>query len=110
MSRRTRNILSYLDVQDEYTLVGDKIRTSFKEGSIAISYYRQKVDEETGYPLIPDDYSIITAITMYITMKYMGRLWYMGRKKDTQINIKNLNKIGNGIVNKLVINKWCYMV
>ena len=39
-----------------------------------------KTDEKTGYPLIPDDYSIITAITMYITMKYMGRLWYMGRE------------------------------
>ena len=71
---------SSYDTPDEYTLIGDKIRTSFKEGSIAIAYYRQKVDEETGYPLIPDDYSIITAITMYITMKYMGRLWYMGRE------------------------------
>lgn len=65
---------------DEYTIVGDKIRTSFKEGSIAISYYRQKIDEETGYPMIPDEYSIITAITMYVTMKHMARLWYMGRE------------------------------
>ena len=70
----------YKSCTDEYTLIGDKIRTSFKEGSIAIAYYRQKVDEETGYPLIPDEYSVITAITMYITMKYMGRLWYMGRE------------------------------
>lgn len=65
---------------DEYTIVQDNIRTSFKEGSIAISYYRQMIDIETGYPMIPDEYSIITAITMYITMKYMGRLWYMGRE------------------------------
>ena len=65
---------------DEYTIVQDKIRTSFKEGYIAISYYRQMIDIETGYPMIPDEYSIITAITMYITMKYMGRLWYMGRE------------------------------
>ena len=65
---------------DEYTIVGDKIRTSFKEGSIALAYYRQKVDEETGYPMIPDEYSIITAITMYVTMKHMARLWYMGRE------------------------------
>ena len=71
---------TYSNNLDEYTIVGDKIRLSFKEGSIAISYYRQKIDLETGYPMIPDEYSIITAITMYITMKYMGRLWYMGRE------------------------------
>lgn len=70
----------YVGSTDEYTIVGDKIRTSFKDGSIAIAYYRQKIDEETGYPMIPDEYSIITAITMYITMKYMGRMWYMGRE------------------------------
>lgn len=70
----------YHGVTDEYTISGDKIRTSFKEGSIAISYYRQKVDEENGYPMIPDEYSVITAITSYITMKYMARLWYMGRE------------------------------
>lgn len=65
---------------DEYTIVEDKIRLSFKEGSIAVSYYRQKVDPDTGYPMIPDEVSVITAITMYITMKYMSRLWYMGRE------------------------------
>lgn len=65
---------------DEYTIVENKIRTSFKEGSIALAYYRQKIDEDTGYPMIPDDYSIITAITMYITMKYMSRMWYSGRE------------------------------
>lgn len=69
--------------QDEYTIVGDKIRTSFKEGSIAIAYYRQKLDEDTGYPMIPDDVSVITAITYYITWKYMARLWYMGREGYT---------------------------
>lgn len=65
---------------DEYTIVGDQIRTSFQKGSIAVAYYRQMVDPETGYPMIPDDSSFTTAITMYITMKYMSRLWYMGRE------------------------------
>lgn len=65
---------------DEYTIVEDKIRTSFKEGSIAIAYYRQRIDPDTGYPMIPDEVSIITAITMYITMKYMARMWYLGRE------------------------------
>jgi hypothetical protein len=67
-------------VSDEYTLTGDKIRTSFKEGSIALAYYRQKIDTETGYPMIPDEVSVISAITYYITWKYMARMWYMGRE------------------------------
>jgi len=76
-------IYSNCGLNDEYTLVGDKIRTSFKEGSIALSYYRQKIDIETGYPMIPDEISIISAITHYIAWKYMSRLWYMGREGYT---------------------------
>lgn len=67
------------NMEDEYTIAHDKIRTSFKEGSIALSYNRYRVDEETGYPMVPDDYSVITAITYYITWKYMARMWYMGK-------------------------------
>ena len=66
--------------EDEYTIVGDKLKFSFKEGFVALAYHRQKIDPETGYPMIPDEISIITAVTMYITMKYMSRLWYMGRE------------------------------
>lgn len=65
---------------DEYSLKGDKIITSFPEGSIALAYFRQKIDKETGYPMVPDEISVITAITYYITWKYMSRLWYMGRE------------------------------
>lgn len=65
---------------DEYTIVDNKLRFSFKEGSVAIAYYRQKIDPETGYPMIPDDISVTTAITYYITWKYMARMWYMGRE------------------------------
>lgn len=70
----------YKGVVDEYTIVENKIRTSFKNGSIAIAYYKQKVDEETGYPMIPDEVSVISAITWYITWKYNTRLWMMGRE------------------------------
>ena len=65
---------------DEYTIVGDRIKTSFKTGQVAIAFSRQQLDKETGYPMVPDDASFSTAITMYITMKYMARLWYMGRE------------------------------
>ena len=70
----------YKSCIDEYTIVEDKIRTSFEEGLVLISYYRQKIDPDTGYPMIPDTISLISAITYYITWKYFQRLWYMGRE------------------------------
>lgn len=67
--------------QDEYTIIGgEKLRFSFKEGSIALSYLRQVVDPETGYPMIPDNYSYVTAVTKYITMRVMERDFYAGRE------------------------------
>nr|DAF03206.1 MAG TPA: hypothetical protein [Caudoviricetes sp.] len=70
----------YKSCIDEYTIVEDKIRTSFEEGLVLVSYYRQKIDPDTGYPMIPDTISLISAITYYITWKYFQRLWYMGRE------------------------------
>lgn len=75
----THNI--YNTHRDEYTIIkGEILRFSFKEGSIALSYLRQVVDKETGYPMIPDSYSYTTAITKYITMKVMEREFYAGRE------------------------------
>lgn len=57
---------------DEYSIVGttnQKIRFSFREGIVAISYIRAKIDDETGYPYIPDNSSYISAITYYIKWK-----------------------------------------
>lgn len=71
----------YKSCIDEYTLVSNnKIRTSFKEGFLLISYYRIMLDCETGYPYIPDDAIAVNAITYYVTWKYMQKLWYMGRE------------------------------
>lgn len=70
----------YQGCSDEYTIIADTIRTSFQEGSVAIAYRRQKVDPETGYPMVPDEVSVISAITYYITWKFMARMWYMGRE------------------------------
>lgn len=70
----------YIGSTDEYTIDNDRIKTSFETGFIAIAYNRQKVDIDTGYPLIPDDYSVTSAITWYITWKYMARMWYMGKE------------------------------
>jgi len=57
---------------EEYTIVGTterKLRFSFQEGIVALSYVRAAIDKETGYPLIPDDIRFITAITYYLKWK-----------------------------------------
>lgn len=70
----------YSNSRSEYTIVGDTtLRFSFKDGYIAISYTRQKLDEKM-YPMIPDHYSYLTAITKYVTMKLMEREFYAGRQ------------------------------
>lgn len=67
--------------RDEYIVIKKKIiRFSFRTGQVAISYKRPPIDEETGYPLIPDNYAHKTAITNYITMKMMARDFYAGRE------------------------------
>jgi hypothetical protein len=75
-----KNLYQTYHNTDEYTIIkGETLRFSFQEGSIALSYLRQVVDSETGYPMIPDHYSYITAITKYVTMKIMERDFYAGR-------------------------------
>ena len=70
----------YQNSRSEYTIIGGKgIRFSFQTGYVAISYLRQKLDEN-NYPMIPDHYAYTTAITKYVTMKLMERLWYSGRE------------------------------
>lgn len=70
----------YQSCRDEYTIVGDRVlRLSFKTGYIAVAYTRQMLDDD-GYPMIPDHYSYVTAVTKYITMKLMERQWYSGRE------------------------------
>lgn len=70
----------YKTCTSEYNIFNNKIRTSFKDGLILLSYFRVLLDEETGYPLIPDDYSVINAITYYVMWKYNQKMWFMGRE------------------------------
>ena len=78
----------YTQTLDEYTIVGGfparEFRFSFKEGFVALSYLRAMIDPETGYPLIPDDISHITAIMYYIKWKLAERLRWDGREGFTQ--------------------------
>lgn len=70
----------YQNSKDEYRLrEGGQIQTSFKDGYIAVAYLGQVIDEQ-GFPKVPDEYSYMTAILKYITLKMMERFWYMGRE------------------------------
>lgn len=69
--------------EDEYTIVGTynkKIRFSFSEGYVAVAFVRNAVDNETGYPLVPDNISYVTAITYYVKWKIAERMDYSGRE------------------------------
>jgi len=68
---------------DEYTIVGvvnKKLRFSFEEGQVALAYLKNVIDEETGYPLIPDNVSYMNAITYYIKWKIAQRMEWSGRE------------------------------
>jgi hypothetical protein len=70
----------YQNSRSEYTIVGDTtLRFSFQTGYVAISYTRQKLDENM-YPMIPDHYSYMTAVTKYITFRLQERDFYAGRQ------------------------------
>lgn len=70
----------YNNREDEYQIVESKyIRTNFKTGQLAIAYLAQPVDILTGYPLVPDDISVISAITNYILFMYCRKMHILGR-------------------------------
>jgi hypothetical protein len=84
---------NYLDLYNssnyEYTIIGNvnkKFRFNFKEGLVAVSYLKRQVDEETGYPLIPDNISAISAITYYVKWKITEyHFWNNRQGSDSKI-------------------------
>lgn len=73
----------YEHSHDEYNIYGGlkgNLRFSFKFGQVAIAYNRPAIEEETGYPLIPDDISYISAAVYYNIMKFSEREFYAGRQ------------------------------
>lgn len=79
----------YQNCKDEYTIVGTterKLRFSFREGAIAISYLRTAVDPKTGYPLVPDDVRFITAISYYLQWKIAEWYNWSGREGFSYIS------------------------
>jgi len=75
----------YSSSKDEYTIVGDELRFNFEKGFIALAYLKQKVDAETGYPMVPDDISARTAITYYLAWKTKETECYNHREGSCQL-------------------------
>lgn len=71
----------YQTTEDEYTIVADNIlRFSFETGQIAVSYLRQKVDCDTGYPMIVDTYSNRRAVISFIRLRLTEIDFYNNRQ------------------------------
>lgn len=80
---KEKDMSLYKTCDDEYTIIGDtekKLRFNFIEGTVAISYLKNSVDKETGYPLIPDNISYITAIVYFIKWKIAEMYDWAGRE------------------------------
>lgn len=65
---------------EEYTVAVNRLRFSFKEGLVAVSYLRTVICPETGYPMIPDNMHAITAISYYVKWKMAERFAWAGRE------------------------------
>ena len=80
---------------EEYTIVGTttkKLRFSFKEGLVALSYLRTAIDKETGYPLVPDNESYMAAITYYIKWKIAEWYQWNGREGFQSTLVSDLER------------------
>lgn len=87
--------IDYESCKDEYNIIGtinQKLRFSFMEGVVAISYLRSAIDKETGYPLIPDNPYVISAITYYIKWKIAEDLEWKGREGFSRLSQDNERK------------------
>ena len=57
------------------------IFTSMKDGCIEIAYKGLMLDED-GYPLIPDNETVMIGMEYYILSRYLEPLWMMGKITD----------------------------
>jgi hypothetical protein len=98
---KEKDMTPYASCKDEYTIVGEtekRLRYNFINGMVAISYLRNAFDPETGYPLIPDNISYITAIVYFIKWKIAEMYDWAGREgwgvKAEKAEVKWLKYVG----------------
>jgi len=76
--------LMYADCQDEYTVVQDKLRFSFKKGFVAIAYYRTPTDEK-GLPMVINEVSLKEGIYYYLVAKIKEREAFSHRQGSFEL-------------------------
>lgn len=84
---RNKDNTLYQNCEDEYTIVGiteKKLRFSFDSGYVLLSYIKNALDKKTGYPLVPDNASYMSAIVYYIKWKMAERYDWNGRRGAAQ--------------------------
>jgi hypothetical protein len=59
-----------------YSIKRNYIYTDFETGTIAL-HFKQLSMDDGGYPLIPDDISLIRAVENYVKMKHYQEKWEM---------------------------------
>lgn len=64
-----------------YTLQNCVIKTSFSDGEVEVAFKAIVVDEH-GYPMIPDNESVVKAIEYHIQSMYLESYWMMGKIPD----------------------------
>lgn len=83
----------YNHCEHQYSIIGtsglNAIRTSFKDGYIAVAYVRTALDEETGYPMIPDEANHLQAINYYVRWKIAESLAWVGREGYANLAIQS---------------------
>ncbi|MGL6105518.1 MAG: hypothetical protein ACRC0V_11905 [Fusobacteriaceae bacterium] len=78
--------------EDEYTIIGTeekRLRFSFQDGFIVMAFLRNAIDSETGYPLMPDNISYITAISYYVKWKLAERQRWNQREGSQALTEEN---------------------
>lgn len=79
-------------VQQCYYIEADKIKTSFNEGKVCLSYMAFPIDDEC-YPMVPDDISFKEAMFWYVYKKML---------------LGNMNPSVNGIGYEYADMQWKY--
>jgi len=76
----------YNNCEDQYQVIqGKTLRFSFSTGFVCIGFKRSMRDPQTGYPMIPDEISHITAVVSYIKKKKIETDFVNKREGSTQL-------------------------
>jgi hypothetical protein len=68
----------YSNSEDIFMIQNRRFNVNFKEGTVYVVYHAFPLDENTGFPMIPDNEVIEKCIEYYIKMNILENLWVNG--------------------------------